>query len=81
MILPVKLGKPQKSTQKIFDQDDDDEDMDEVFPIAHDAAMLQTVAEGLVKGDQTFDVAPWQRKHDHEVQGRANRQVTWQMRR
>ena len=58
VILPVKHGKPQKSTQKIFGQDDDDEDMDEVFRIAHKAAMLQAMEEGLVKGDQTFYVAP-----------------------
>ena len=80
MILPVKHGKPQKPTQKIIGQDDD-EDMHEVFLIAQDGAMAHTMAEGLVKGDQTFDVAPWQRKLDHEVQGRANRQVPWQMRR
>ena len=80
VILPVKHGKPQKPTQKIIGQDDD-EDMDEVFRTAQDAAMVQIMAEGFVKGDQTFYVAPWQRKLDHKVQGRANRQGPWQMRR
>ena len=80
VILQVKHGKPQKSTQKIIGPDDD-EDMDEAFLIAHDAAMVHSMAEALVKGDLTFYVAPWQRTHDLEVQGRANRQVPWQMRR
>ena len=80
VIFPVKHGKRQKPTQKIIGQDDD-EDMDEVCRTAQDAATVQTMAEGFVKGDQTCYVAPWQRKFDHEVQGRANRQVPWQMRR
>ena len=62
----MKHGKPQKPTQKIVGQDDD-EDMDEVFRIAQDAAMVQTMAEGFVKGDQTFYVAPWQTKLGHEA--------------
>ena len=53
VILPVKHGKPQKPTQKIIGQDDD-EDMDEVFRIAQDAAMERQWQKDLSKAIRHF---------------------------
>ena len=55
VILPViTFEKKKKNIAKSLDHNDVVEDMDDFFRMAHEAAMLETMPQGLVRGDQTF---------------------------
>ena len=55
VILPVStFEKKKKHKSKTLDHNDDVGDMDDFFRMAHEEAMLETMSQGLVRGDKSF---------------------------